>query len=100
GRTLSKAALFRVRLLHLGGWIGFGFFVWALRSTQVGLVPAALEAVIWLSAGVAVTLGLREIFRRSRLAGWAFTALVILAATFSILAAPVWYGVVYQLVLA
>src|SRR5215831_10100818 len=83
GQTLSKAALFRVRLLHLGGWIGFGFFVWALRSTQVGLAPAALEAVIWLSGGVAVTLGLREVFRRSRLAGWSFTSLVILAATLS-----------------
>ena len=66
GQTLSKAALFRVRLLHLGGWIGFGFFVWALRSTEVGPVPAALEAVIWLSGGVAVTLGLRAVFRRAR----------------------------------
>ncbi|HYK16674.1 MAG TPA: histidine kinase [Bryobacteraceae bacterium] len=100
GRTLSKAALFRVRLLHLGGWIGFGFFVWALRSTQVGPVAAALEAVIWLSGGVAVTLGLREVFRRSRLAGWSFTSLVILAATFSILAAPIWYAVCHTLLLA
>src|SRR5215469_14723274 len=40
GQTLSKAALFRVRLLHLGGWIFFGFFFWALRSTEVGRVPA------------------------------------------------------------
>src|SRR5580704_6405705 len=27
GRTLSKATLFRV--LHFGGWISFGTFVWA-----------------------------------------------------------------------
>src|SRR5215468_840334 len=100
GRTLSKAALFRVRLLHLGGWVGFGFFVWALRSTQVGPVPAALEAVIWLSGGVALTFGLREVFRRSRLAGWSFTSLVILAATLSILAAPIWYVVAHTLALA
>jgi signal transduction histidine kinase len=100
GQTLSKAALLRVRLLHLGGWIGFGFFVWALRSTQIGTVPAALEAVIWLSGGVALTFGLREVFRRSRLAGWPFTSLVILAATLSILAAPIWYAVVHTLVLA
>ena len=100
GQTLSKAALLRVRLLHLGGWIGFGFFVWALRSTQVGTVPAALEAVIWLSGGVALTFGLREVFRRRRLAGWPFTSLVILAATLSILAAPIWYVVVHTLVLA
>jgi two-component system, LytTR family, sensor kinase len=100
GPTVSKAALFRVRLLHLGGWIGFGFFVWALRSTEVGSVPAALEAVIWLSGGVALTLGLREIFRRSRSAGWSFTSLVALAAASSILAAPIWYVVVHTLVLA
>jgi len=100
GQTRSKAALFRVRALHLGGWIGFGFFVWALRSTEVGSIPAALEAVIWLSGGVALTLGLREVFRRSRLAGWSFTSLVILAATLSILAAPIWYLVVHSLVRA
>ena len=99
-QTLSKAALFRVRLLYLGGWIGFGFFVWALRSTQVGPVPAALEAVIWLSGGIALTLGLREVFRRSRLAGWSFTSLVILAAALSILAAPIWYVVIHTLLLA
>jgi signal transduction histidine kinase len=100
GQTLSKAALFRVRLLYLGGWIGFGFFVWRLRSAEVGPVPAAMGAVIWLSAGVALTLGLREVFRRSRSAGWSFTSLVILAAALSILAAPIWYLVVHTLVLA
>jgi signal transduction histidine kinase len=100
GQTRSKAALFGVQLLHLGGWIGFGFFVWALRSTEVGRVPAALGAVIWLSGGVALTLGLREVFRRSRLAGWSFTSLVNLAATLSILAAPIWYLVVHTLVRA
>jgi len=97
GRSLSKAALLRLRLLHLGGWIGFGFFVGALRSTEIGRVPAALEAVIWLSGGVALTLGLREVYRRSRLAGWSFTSLVILAATMSMLTAPIWYVVVHNL---
>jgi signal transduction histidine kinase len=100
GGTPSKAALLRVRLLYLGGWLGFGFFVWMLRSTEVGRVPAALGAVIWLSGGVALTLGLREVFRRSRLAGWSFTSLVILAVTSSILAAPLWYVVVHTLVRA
>jgi signal transduction histidine kinase len=56
--------------------------------------------VIWLSGGVALTLGLREVFRRSRSAGWSFTSLVILAATLSILAAPIWYLVVHTLVRA
>ena len=100
GETPSKAALVRVRLLYLGGWLGFGFFVWALRSTEVGRVPAALGAVIWLSGGVALTLGLREVFRRSRRAGWSFTSLVILAVASSILTAPLWYVVVHTLVRA
>jgi len=100
GGTPSQAALFRVRLLYLGGWIGFGFFVWALRSAEVGGVPAALEAVIWLSGGVALTLGLCEVFRRSRLAGWSFTSLVILAVASSILAAPLWYVVIHTLLRA
>jgi signal transduction histidine kinase len=99
GQTFSKAALFRVRLLHLGGWICFGFFVWALRSREVGPVPAALGAMVWLSGGVAITLGLRRVYRRARSAGWSFTSLVVLAATLSILAAPIWYAVVHTLVL-
>jgi signal transduction histidine kinase len=56
--------------------------------------------VIWLSGGVALTVGLRKVFRRARSAGWSFTSLVILAATLSILAAPIWYAVVHTLVLA
>jgi len=55
--------------------------------------------VIWLSGGVAITLGLRWVYRRARSAGWSFTSLVVLAATLSILAAPVWYAVVHTLVL-
>ena len=98
GETPSKAALFRVRLLYFGGWIGFGFFVWMFRSTEVGRVPAALGAGIWLLGGVALTLGLREVFRRSRSAGWSFTSLVILAVASSILAAPLWYVIVHTLV--
>jgi signal transduction histidine kinase len=53
--------------------------------------------VIWLSGGVAVTLGLREVYRRSRLAGWSFTSQVILAAAMSMLTAPLWYVVVHNL---
>jgi len=100
GQTPSKAALFRVRLLHVGGWIGFGFFVWAFRSTEVGPVPAALDAVIWLLGGIAVTLGLRGVYGCARSAGWSFTSLVTLAATLSMLAAPVWYAVIHTLLLA
>jgi signal transduction histidine kinase len=55
--------------------------------------------VIWLSGGIALTLGFREVFRRGRLAGWSFTSLVILAGMLSILAAPIWYAVAHTLVL-
>jgi signal transduction histidine kinase len=98
GRTLSKATLFRV--LHLGGWLGFGTFVWALNSADIGPLPAALDEVVWLSGGIAVTLGLRGIYRRARSAGWSYTSLGMLAATLSVLAAPIWYVVVHTLLRA
>jgi two-component system, LytTR family, sensor kinase len=98
GRTLSKATLFRV--LHLGGWIGFGIFVWALNSADIGPLPAALDEVIWVSGGVAVTLGLGAVYRRARLAGWSYTSLGMLAATLSVLAAPIWYVLVHPLLRA
>ena len=98
GRTLSKATLFRV--LHVGGWLVFGTFVWALNSADVGPFPAALDEVIWLSGGVALTLGLRVVFRRARSAGWSYTSLGMLAATLSVLAAPIWYGVAHQVMRA
>ena len=98
GRTLSKATLFRV--LHLGGWLVFGTFVWALNSADDGPLPAALDEVLWVSGGLAVTLGLRGVYRRARSAGWSYTSLGLLAATLSVLAAPIWYGVCHQLMRA
>ncbi|MBV9726136.1 MAG: histidine kinase [Gammaproteobacteria bacterium] len=56
--------------------------------------------MIWLSGGVALGLALRELCRRSRLAGWSFTSLVILAVASSILAAPLWYAVIHTLLRA
>jgi signal transduction histidine kinase len=98
GRTLSKATLFRV--LHLAGWIGFGIFVWALNSADIGPLPAALDEAIWVSGGIAVTLGLRAVYRRARSAGWSYTSLGMLAATLSVLAAPIWYVLVHPLLRA
>jgi len=89
GRTLSKAALFRV--LHLGGWIGFGTFVWALNVADIGPVAAALEELLWVACGFTLTLGLRSVFRRGRSAGWSYLSLGMLALTLSVLAAPIWY---------
>jgi len=98
GRTLSKATLFRV--LHLGGWLVFGTFVWALNSADIGPLPAALDEVLWVSGGVAVTLGFRGVFRRARSAGWSYTSLGMLAATLSVLAAPIWFAVGHTLMRA
>ena len=98
GRTLSKATLFR--LLHLGGWIGLGIFVGALNSSDIGPLPAALDTLIFASGGFAVTLGLRALYRRGRSAGWSYTSLGLLAATLSVLAAPIWYVVVHPLLRA
>ena len=98
GRTLSRATLFRV--LQLGGWIAFGIFDWALDVAGLGPLPAALDDVLWVSGGVAVTLGLRGVFRRCRSAGWSYTSLGMLAATLSVLTAPVWYVVAHTLLRA
>jgi signal transduction histidine kinase len=98
GRTLSKATLFR--LLHLGGWIGLGIFVGALNSADIGPLPAALDTVIFASGGFAVTLGLRAVYRRGRSGGWSYTSLGLLAATLSVLVAPIWYVVVHPLLRA
>jgi signal transduction histidine kinase len=98
GRTFSKATLFRV--LHLGGWFVFGTFVWALNSADIGPSAAALDAVLWVSLGVAVTLGLRAVFRRARSAGWSYTSLGMLAATLSVLLAPIWYLIGHTLLRA
>jgi hypothetical protein len=89
GRTLSKATLFRV--LQLGGWIGFGTFVWALNIADIGPFPSALEQLLWVGCGFAATLGLRGVFRHGRSAAWSYTSLGMVATTLSVLAAPIWY---------
>jgi glucose-6-phosphate-specific signal transduction histidine kinase len=84
-------------VLHLGGWFGFGIFVWALNSADIGAFPAALDELIWVSGGLALTLALREVFKRARSAGWQYTSLGVLAVTSSVLVAPIWYLVVHTL---
>jgi signal transduction histidine kinase len=80
-------------MLHVGGWFGFGAFVWALNMARMGAIPAALEFVLWAACGVTLTLGFRQVFRRGRSAGWSYTSLGILALTLSLLAAPILYVV-------
>jgi signal transduction histidine kinase len=89
GRTLSKATLFRV--LQLGGWVGFATFGFAINISDIGPIPAAWEQLVWAGCGIALTLGLRSVFRRARSAGWSYTSLGILAVTLSIPAAYLWY---------
>jgi Histidine kinase len=89
GRTVSKATLFWA--LQLGGWVAFGTFVWALNIADVGPIPAAVEQLIWVACGVALTLGFRKAFKWGCSAGWPYMSLIMLAATLSVLAAPLWY---------
>jgi two-component system LytT family sensor kinase len=89
GRTLSKATLFRV--LQLGGWIAFGTFVWAVNIADIGPFPSAVEQLLWVGCGFTLTLGFRSAFRRGCAAGWSYASLITLAATLSVLAAPIWY---------
>jgi hypothetical protein len=91
GRTLSKATLFSV--LQLGGWASFGTFVWAVNIADIGPLPSALEQLLWVGCGCALTLGFRWIFRRGCSAGWSYTPLIMLAATLSVVCGPLWYVV-------
>ena len=98
GRTLSKATLFR--MLHCGAWIGFGAFIWALNIADLGVFPAVLDEFVWVVGGFTLSLGMRHVFRRVRLAGWSYTSLGMLALTLSMLVAPIWYVVYLALLRA
>jgi len=89
GRTLSKATLFWG--LQLGGWGAFGIFVWALNTADVGPFPSAVEQLLWVGCGLTLTLGFRRVFLLGCAAGWSHLSLIMLAATLSVLAAPIWY---------
>jgi signal transduction histidine kinase len=89
GRTLSKATLFRV--LQVGGWLAFGTFVLALNIADIGIVPSAVEQLIWVSCGGLITLAFRGAFHRACATGWSYTSLIMLAAAMSVVAGPIWY---------
>ena len=98
GRTLSKATLFRV--LHCGGWVGFGTFVWAFQFAHFGAFGSALDNVLWVGCGSTLALALRSLFRRGRSAGLPYTSLAILALTACLLVAVIWYEVYLALLRA
>jgi hypothetical protein len=89
GRTVSKATLFWV--LHLGGWIAFGTFLWALNIGDVGALPSALEYLLWMSCGIVLTLCFRRAFLGGCALGWSYPSLIMLAATLSLVGGPIWY---------
>jgi hypothetical protein len=91
GRIVPKATLFWV--LHLGGWTAFGTFVWAINIADIGPFASAVEQLIWVGCGFALTLGFRSIFLRACSAGWSYASLIMLAATLSLLGGPLWYVV-------
>jgi two-component system, LytTR family, sensor kinase len=91
GRSLSRATLFWV--LHLGGWSAFGIFAWALHIAEIGPFPSAVEYSLWVTCGIALTLGFRRVFLRGCSAGFSFTPQIMLAAMLSVVGALTWYVV-------
>jgi two-component system sensor histidine kinase AlgZ len=87
-------------MLHCGAWFGFGAFVWALNTADIGAFPAALDELVWVAGGFTLTLGLRRVFRGARAAGWSYTSLGVLALTLSMLVAPIWYVIYLALLRA
>ncbi len=91
GQALSRATLFWV--LHLGGWLALGTFVWALNIAKVGPLPSAMEYLLWIGCGFTLTLGFRKVFLHGCSAGLPYTSLIMLAVTLSVLCGPIWYVV-------
>jgi signal transduction histidine kinase len=96
GRELPKVTLFY--LLQAAGWITFGAMGAAANFHQVGLIPAVLENILWISCGSVLTLWLRRFYRsirlRSRSNAW--YGLVCLCSSAFI--APVWFLVTEALI--
>ena len=50
-----------------------------------------MEQLLWVGCGLTLTLGFRRVFLLGCAAGWSHLSLIMLAATLSVLAAPIWY---------
>jgi two-component system LytT family sensor kinase len=89
GRKISKTGLFNV--LQAGGW-GAAYAVCALAAEQdQGLWPAVLNTLIWAFCGFLVTLGLHQVYRRSRRLHLSHVVFAAVALISSVLFAPLWY---------
>ncbi|HEV2703346.1 MAG TPA: histidine kinase [Steroidobacteraceae bacterium] len=95
GWGLSKSTVFY--LLHFSGWIGLMSFGFATDLAKKGVYAAALENLSWMVCGVALTLGLRAVFRRVRSRSRSYVAYALIALFFCIVGAPIWYDVSYAL---
>ncbi len=50
-----------------------------------------MEQLLWVGCGLTLTLGFRRVFLLCCAAGWSHLSLIMLAATLSVMAAPIWY---------
>jgi two-component sensor histidine kinase len=91
GRELSKSTLFY--LLHFSGWITFGTVWFASDFTTKGLLPAAMENLLWWICGGALTLGFRKVYQWVRSTPRSFATYGSICLLLSVAAAPVWYSV-------
>ncbi len=89
GRELSKSTLFY--LLDGAGWVGFGAICLAADFHKVGLLPSAMENLLWISCGSGLTLCLRRFYRRVRSTPRSYAWYGLLCLCASIPGAQVWF---------
>jgi two-component system, LytTR family, sensor kinase len=89
GREISSATLFP--LLHLGGWIAFGFVPFAWTINTWGLRGALLDNAWSAATGALVTLGLRIAYQRARRAKVSYLVLAPVVLVTCAVLAEVWY---------
>ena len=89
GRELSKSTVFY--LLHFGGWIGLTGIAFASDLARKGPYAAAVEDLAWMTCGVALTLGLRKVYRWFRSTPRSYGAYALIGLLFCTAGAPLWY---------
>ena len=89
GRELSKSTVFY--LLNYPGWIGLAGLSFASDVAKKGAYAAALETLCWMTAALALTFGLRQVYQWVRSTPKSYAVYALIGLLFCTAGAPVWY---------
>ncbi|HMD59336.1 MAG TPA: hypothetical protein VKG66_06080, partial [Steroidobacteraceae bacterium] len=91
GREISKSSLFTV--LQAGGWTALWMVCSFAATQEYSLWPALFDTMIFALVGCVITLGIRQLYRRSRRLHHSYVVFAVIALTASMLLAPLWYTI-------